>query len=220
MTQGKQGKTPKKLPITPKILRQIGVWWGVAKAGYETSMLWAAALTCFFGFMRAGEAMVNGKEEFNETQHLTLDDVATDSKSRPTFVQLTLKTSKTDPFRRGVEIVLGATNDEICPVRAIFNYIRLRGGKNGPLFMEEDGSPLTKPRFVRRIREALAAIGYKKEQFSGHSFRVGAATTAAALKIEDSVIKTLGRWESSAYVRIPKQELKGMSQELAKFGKD
>ena len=42
--------------------------------------------------------------------------------------------------------------------------------------------------------------------YAGHSFRIGAASTAAANGIEVSIIQTLGRWISSAYldyIRIP-----------------
>ena len=35
--------------------------------------------------------------------------------------------------------------------------------------------------------------------YSGHSFRSGAATTAAKQGISDATIKMLGRWKSSAY---------------------
>ena len=199
MTRGKQGRTPtRKLPITPKILRQIRGTWVRIDSDYNMTMLWAAAVTCFFGFMRAGELMVSQKGEFDASQHLTLEDVATDCKINPSFIQLSLKASKTDPFRKGVEIVMGRTQDELCPVRAMFSYLQMRGEGEGALFRRQDGSPLTKPYFVRHIRESLAALGYEEKQFSGHSFRSGAATTAAAQRIEDSVIKTLGRWESAA----------------------
>ncbi len=35
--------------------------------------------------------------------------------------------------------------------------------------------------------------------YAGHSFRLGAATTTTQLGIKDSLIKTLGQRESSAY---------------------
>jgi hypothetical protein len=49
------------------------------------------------------------------------------------------------------------------------------------------------------------------------SFRIGVATTAAEWGIEDSVIKMLGRWESSAYqlyVRASQQALAAISRRL------
>ena len=52
----------------------------------------------------------------------------------------------------------------------------------------------------------------------GHSLRIGAATTAAAKGMEDVNIKTLGRWESTAYlqyVKILHQQLSGYSRILA-----
>ena len=55
-------------------------------------------------------------------------------------------------------------------------------------------------------------------KYSGHSFRIGAATTAASVGVEDSLIKTLGRWESSAYllyVRVPRDRLALVSKRLS-----
>ena len=224
VAQGKEGRATRgKMPITPKILRQIRSHWGHVGTDYEETMLWAAATVCFFGFMRAGELMMTEKGDFDPNQHLALNDVATDDKERPSMVQISIKCSKTDPFRKGIDIVLGTTGDELCPVSALFNFLKMRGGAPGPLFVFKDGHPLTRPVFVSRVRAALSSLGYSNpKQFSGHSFRAGAATTAAAMRVEDSIIKTLGRWESAAYllyVRIPREELKGISSTLSGFGK-
>ena len=61
------------------------------------------------------------------------------------------------------------------------------------------------------------AAGIDTTRYVGHSFRIGAATTAAACGIQDSLIKTLGRWESAAYmlyVRTPVETLCHVSQQL------
>ena len=54
---------------------------------------------------------------------------------------------------------------------------------------------------VSAVRVALEQAGVDATQYTGHSFRIGAATTAAAVGLQDSVVKLLGRWESTAYQR-------------------
>ena len=56
-----------------------------------------------------------------------------------------------------------------------------------------------------------------KENYSGHSFRIGAVTTAASKGIDDSMIQVLGRWQSTAYlcyVHIPRENLAAVSSVL------
>ena len=47
--------------------------------------------------------------------------------------------------------------------------------------------------------ETLQSTGMDTMNFNGHSFRIGAATAAAQAGLSDALIKTLGRWKSSAY---------------------
>ena len=60
------------------------------------------------------------------------------------------------------------------------------------------------------MRAALDCAGLNSSAYAGHSFRIGAATTASKRGIPDATIKMLGRWESSAYtlyVRTPRESL-------------
>ena len=163
----------------------------------------------FFGFLRAGEFTVRTDSSFDPEAHLCYSE---DNSSIPT-----IKQSKTDPFRKGVNLFLGRTLVDLCPVESLLNYLVVRSSKDGPLFIFKDGRPLTRQRLVTALREVLQVAGVDQSKYSGHSFRIGAATTAAARGMEDSVIKTLGRWNSVAYlqyVKIPRQQLASYSKIL------
>ena len=70
---------------------------------------------------------------------------------------------------------------------------------------------------MEALRNGLEEANVPQDQYCGHSLRIGAATTAAAKGLEDSIIKTLGRWESVVYlqyVKIPRQQLAGYSRLL------
>ena len=72
---------------------------------------------------------------------------------------------------------------------------------------------------VRWLRSTLAKAGVDPTHFSGHSFRIGAASTAAAKGVAESTVQTLGRWASDSYkryIRIPREELATISKTLAR----
>ena len=174
-------------------------------------MLWAACCLGFFGFLRAGEFTTNSS--FDPSIHLTVGDVQADSLVDPTCFKVHIKCSKTDPFRVGCDIYVGRGNSLVCPVLALGNFLALRGPSPGPLFCYADGRPLTRQQLSSTVQAILHSAGY-----SGYSFRIGAATTAAARGIPDHLIKTLGRWSSDAYqlyIRTPVGSLTQVSSELA-----
>ena len=112
---------------------------------------------------------------------------------------------------------IGKTDCPLCPVVAVTQYMALRGSKEGPFFLFEDERPLTKSMFTTKIREGLKAVGLPEQNFAGHNFHIGVATAAASVGIEDSVIRTMGRWSSSAfllYIRTPQENLASFSRTL------
>ena len=171
-------------------------------------MLWAAFTTCFFGFMQSGELCIQDTTKgFDETTNLTFNDVAVDDYQNPSLLRIHLKTSKTDPFCKGTDIMLGRTNDELCPVAALLQWMVQRGNAPGRSIIQiciRSPAPLTRPLLMVHLRAIIQQLGSDPSGFSGHSFRSGAATTAAQLRVPDSQIKLLGRWKSNAFHRYVK----------------
>ena len=198
---------PLRLPITLDILVRLFHVWKALPDRYEASLLWAAATLGFFGFLRAGEFTVVPN---SDQVPLTLGDVQVDSHANPTLLAVTLRASKTDPFGAGHTLYVGCTHSRICPVRAVLAYMAIRPRIPGPLFIHSDGTPLTRPKLVTEVRGALTGDGMDLSRYTGHSFRIGAASSAAQAGVPDSLIQTLGRWRSSAfqwYIRTPTSTL-------------
>ena len=161
-------------------------------------MLWAACCLGFFGFLRSGEFTVHSASgsSVRNPAPLLLSDIALDSIQRPTIVSVRIRQSKTDPFRLGVTLYLGITRDIVCPVKSMAAYLAVRSREQGPLFLYQDGSPLTRGRLVVVVREALSQMGLDSSNYAGHSFRIGAATTAAQSPLSKC-------WVDGSHLRMP-----------------
>lgn len=205
-----------RLPITPELLRSIHRTWSQGQVGYDRIMLWAAFTLAFFGFLRAAEFTCN--PTVNPSLWLSLADIQVDSHHNPQCMAVLLRCSKTDQFGAGVTLYLGATGNELCPITAMLAFLAIRQSSAGPLFVYQDGSPLSRTRLVCALRQALSAVSVNVSPFSGHSFRIGAASTAAKVGIGDAIIKTLGRWSSTSYmsyIKTPRDSLTAISRSLA-----
>ena len=150
--------------------------------------------------------------------HLSWGDIAVNNHDSPSLVQVHLKQSKCDQFGNGVKVILGKTDNDLCPVQALSACIAQRSNKPGPFFVDSQNKAITKQWFTKQLRLILEAMGLPQELFAGHSLRIGAATTAALKGLEGSMILKLGRWSSSAfwvYVRTPPGQLASVFQTLA-----
>lgn len=104
----------------------------------------------------------------------------------------------------------------------------LRSSKHSgshPLFTLHSGQYLTRAILTRQLRHLLEATGLSTEQasqYSSHSLRIGAATTAAEAGLPSWLIQAAGRWRSSAYqhyIRSPKKALLRVAPALAEQAK-
>ena len=142
-----------------------------------------------------------------------------DSHTDTRTVKIHLKKSKWDQFGKGVDIYLGRTDLDICPVTALLAYIETRGSGLGPLFMDSSQARITKLWFIGQFQDVLATAGLPQQEYAGHTFRIGAATTAASVGLEDFTIQLLGRWQSAAflrYLRTPGTQLATLSASLVR----
>ena len=74
---------------------------------------------------------------------------------------------------------MGRGEVSVCPIRAIGDFLAMRGPSEGPLFTFSDGRSLTRQQLSSTVQSILHSAGYTGS-YSGHGFPIGAATRAAA----------------------------------------
>lgn len=175
-------------------------------------MLWAAFNCAFFGFLRSSEFVAPYTNRFDPSTTLTAADVTWSAG----YAHLKIKTSKTDPFRQGCIVRLSPTKTSLCPIAALTQFLPYHTDKSRPLFTFFDGTYLTRRRLSTILQQALPLAS---NQFSTHSFRIGAATTAASAGLPRWLIQQLGRWNSDCfrtYLRISNSQISNAANSLAK----
>ena len=156
--------------------------------------LWVSLiLTAFFGLLRVSEYTCPSKKKFDLAIHLTPSDIV--FLKCGNVVYITLKASKTDPFRSGFKVRICRIGGTLCPVNAIQKYLLFRGQSPGPLFILSGGDFITR----KFVAASLTMILPDQINLNTHSFRIGGASAAASCRIHDSAIKILGRWSSDCY---------------------
>ena len=152
-------------------------------------------MLAFFGFLRVSEFTVGGafceKFDLSGEDAMFLADLS--------GVVLKLKSYKTDPFRKGANVTVGATQSPLCPVLAFIRYLHLRPNKtSGALFKFQNGRPLSRKWFSNRLKLACATAGAQGD-YTAHSLRIRAATALATAGLFSREIQVLGRWTSDAF---------------------
>ena len=98
---------------------------------YNNILIWAACCLANFGFLWVGEFTTPSDTRYEKDCHLSIDDISIDSRDNLQLLKVTIKQSKTDPFRVGVDLYLWATGATICPVKGLLPYLALSGHHKG-----------------------------------------------------------------------------------------
>ena len=124
----------------------------------------------------------------------------TDVKISAARMRIHLHGSKTDQLGIGEVISLSSVSKEpaVCPIRAMSRLMDARPKSGNKIFVHLDGTDLTRYQFQAVLKKAAHFLGWQSEKFASHSFRIGAATTAAMNGVTENTIMKKGRWKSGA----------------------
>ena len=164
-----QGALPSRpcLPVSSNILRII--YSALDLNSFDDVMFWAACLLAYFGFLRSAKFTVPSSSAFNPSIHLPVSDVSVDVPLNPSCHQVFIKASKTDPFRKGCNILIGLGSPPLCAVQAVVSYLAQCSHGPGPLFLLENVLPLTCSLVTGWLRAILLSAGLPGD-FSSLSF--------------------------------------------------
>ena len=200
--QGNLHGRPPRSPITTHHLTILHGFINALPIGnHDKALYWSACTLAFFGLLRISEYSCPKIKEYHTKFQLLLHDVRFHSNT----ISLYIKASKCDPFRQGCSIIIGPTNNILCPVQALKSFIKQRNLVPGPLFTFQDGTYLTRDRFARLLSRC-----FKDVSINTHSFRIGGASALAAAGIPDAQIQIMGRWSSNCftkYIRLDKSNI-------------
>lgn len=175
----------KRLPVTTALLDKVRPL--IDGEIPDQRMLRAAMSTATAGLFRVGEVAVVSSEP---NRMLRVCDL--------TFADghftIALRTSKTDPFSKGVTIQVAQPS----AVTDMLTYWKRCASRSpmDPLFTHSNGAPLTRRTLLACTRTLLCRAGVDLSKHRGLSFRRGGATSLSAAGVSDRLIKQIGRWKS------------------------
>ena len=153
----------------------------------------AVCCVLFFGFFRISELLGDARrgikpmrrsQVVKEGECYRLRLLSSKCSKHPVTIKISTQQSK-----------------KICPVRSLSKYLKHQSRTRGALFKNACSKPLTIQHFRRQLSSVLRSLGKSPSRYPPHSFRIGAASYAAAMGLSDAEIRQLGRWRSSAFLK-------------------
>ena len=194
--------TDVRKPITVKVLSEmLKILPNICLSYYEANLFAAIFSLAFFAFLRIGEIVESGKA-YHVVQR---KDISLNNTNKS--IKITLNTSKTDQFGKGTNLIVTNNSDDISVHSILKNYLALRPKMEGALFCHLNKKLVTRFQVTKVLKSALHFLGYQKDDFNTHSFRIGAATHAYNLGKSDEEIMMMGRWKSNSYKKYIRSDI-------------
>ena len=114
-------RTPLTSPYLLKLLNHL------RSPTYNNVVLRAAFTLAFPAFLRVGEFTYKAADQAlgPSFRNWFLTKASVSVLGDGTHMQLILPSSKTDPFRKGIKLIIAATNDLRCPVYAMQEFLTI-----------------------------------------------------------------------------------------------
>jgi hypothetical protein len=223
-TQKRLQGTGGRRPITPELLRLIKARLSESDMRLQDKRLvWAVCSVMYFGAFRGNELLCKVVGEYDPAFELCTQDVQLVHRmGEGESLVIKIKAPKEDKCGKSTIVDVFPSVPELCPVRAFKRW--KEGEKNWeidqPMFRWESGQPLTCARLNSILRERLDGfVEGDVNNFSSHSFRIGAASMMGSLGFADEEIKALGRWSSRAfegYLKLPRAKRMAVTEKFSK----
>ncbi|XP_035664563.1 mucin-2-like isoform X2 [Branchiostoma floridae] len=188
-----------RIPISPTILKSLIDSLPILIASHYDQLLFKAMfLFAFYAMTRISEITTTPNSQ--HTLHLANLHIPSPAETHAP-ITVTFSTFKHSTPGQPASIAIQPQPGNLyCPVSSILEYLSLRGNRAGCLFLRSDGNPVSQSYFTKTLKRCVTHVGLDTHNITPHSFRIGAATHAAQQGVPDHLLRSLGRWSSSAYV--------------------
>ncbi|KIL68344.1 hypothetical protein M378DRAFT_9003 [Amanita muscaria Koide BX008] len=193
--------------LTIHMLQEL--YHGLDSTDAQDAAVDAAATLAFYGQMRLGElcAKREAYSTFNKKTHSTRRDLK-DPHSRAGSRILVIPWTKVKRTR-GKEVAICRQAGVTDPIAALERHMHINDIRNPDValmsYIQSSGQRklLTVSKFMKRCNAIWSQ--HNRPRFTGHCFRIGGTTYYLLRKVDPDVVRTLGRWSSSAFLRYWRQ---------------
>ena len=189
-----------RLPITLPILQQLtAALPHLLHSHYEIKLYTSMYAMAFYACLRIGELTHKPATQDHNLQISDIQILVYPEQTRHD-VLVSFRSHKHSTPHRISQLQI-QDSYSIHPVAVLIEYLKLRGPNPGPLYIWQNGKPITYKQFVATLRDTLNFAGYPPSVYKSHSFRIGRATLALQQGYSDLQIMKLGRWASTAHLK-------------------